>query len=285
MVIIMGLIYKRKSPSGKYYIGKTTGPENIRWNSHVSEALNPNSSNNCLLLNNAIRKYGRDSFTVEILEDNIPSEQLADKEAYYIEKYHAYYLDPPYMGYNMTKGGEGALKYSDEEILQAWKEGLTVQKISNKIGASRETVRSRLTSLGITQEERIKRGVEQTSHNQSEFEEYKEELLILYREGKTVEEICKILRRSENTITKYFRKLGITKEEALGRRSKRIYQIDIKTNKILNIFCSCAEAARNINNKNFSSAKTLIATAARNSAINKTAYGYKWIYEEDYKGE
>lgn len=279
----MGLIYKRTSPSGKYYIGKTTGPENIRWTAHISEALNPNSNSHCYLLNKAIQKYGKDNFTLEILEDNIPSELLAEKEMYYIEKYKAYYLDPPYMGYNMTRGGEGVLKYSDEEILHAWEEGLTVQKIADKLGASRPTIRHRLNELGISQEERIKRGVEKTSHNQSEFEEYREELLILYREGKTVEEICKILHRSENTITKYFRKLGIIKEETVGRRSKRIYQIDIKTNKILNVFNSCAEAARNVNNGNISSAKTLIATAARNSTMGRTAYGYKWVYEENYK--
>lgn len=279
----MGLIYKRTSPSGKYYIGKTTVPENIRWTAHVSEALNPNSNSHCYLLNKAIQKYGKDNFTLEILEDNIPNELLAEKEMYYIEKYRAYYLDPPYMGYNMTRGGEGVLKYTDEEILEAWHEGLTIQKIANKLGASRPTIRHRLNELGISQEERIKRGVEKTSHNQSEFEEYREELLILYREGKTVEEICKILHRSENTITKYFRKLGIIKEETVGRRSKRIYQIDIKTNKILNVFNSCAEAARNVNNGNISSAKTLIATAARNSAMGRTAYGYKWVYEENYK--
>ena len=279
----MGLIYKRTSPSGKYYIGKTTVPENIRWTAHVSEALNPNSNSHCYLLNKAIQKYGKDNFTLEILEDNIPNELLAEKEMYYIEKYRAYYLDPPYMGYNMTRGGEGVLKYTDEEILEAWHEGLTIQKIADKLGASRPTIRHRLNELGISQEERIKRGVEKTSHNQSEFEEYREELLILYREGKTVEEICKILHRSENTITKYFRKLGIIKEETVGRRSKRIYQIDIKTNKILNVFNSCAEAARNVNNGNISSAKTLIATAARNSAMGRTAYGYKWVYEENYK--
>lgn len=281
----MGLIYKRTSPSGKYYIGKTTVPENIRWTAHVSEALNPNSNSHCYLLNKAIQKYGKNNFTLEILEDNIPNELLAEKEMYYIEKYKAYYLDPPYMGYNMTRGGEGVLKYTDEEILQAWNEGLTIQKIADKLGASRPTIRHRLNELGISQEERIKRGAEKTSYNQSEFEEYKEELLILYREGRTVEEICKILHRSENTITKYFRKLGITKEEILSRRNKKIYQIDIETNKIINIFPSCMEAARNVNNGNISSARTLIATAARNNAIGKTAYGYKWIYEENYKGE
>ena len=152
----MGLIYKRTSPSGKYYIGKTTGPENIRWTSHVSEALNPNSNSHCYLLNKAIQKYGKDNFTLEILEDNIPSELLAEKEMYYIEKYKAYYLDPPYMGYNMTRSGEGVIKYSDEEILQAWEEGLTVQKIADKLEASRLTIRHRLNELGISQEERIK---------------------------------------------------------------------------------------------------------------------------------
>ena len=79
----MGLIYKRTSPSGKYYIGKTVVPENVRWNSHVSEAFNERNDN-CHLLNAAIRKYGSDAFSVGILEDNIPEENLAEREQYYI---------------------------------------------------------------------------------------------------------------------------------------------------------------------------------------------------------
>lgn len=281
----MGLIYKRTSPSGKYYIGKTAGPENIRWTSHVSEALNPNSSNNCLLLNNAIRKYGRDNFTVEILEDNIPSEQLADKEAYYIEKYHAYYLDPPYMGYNMTRGGEGVLKYSDEEILEAWNEGLTVQKIADKLGASRPTIRYRLNELGISLEERVKRGIESTSRNQSEFELYKDDVIFLYNLGKTSTEIAKELYKSPNTIRKYLVKLGIpvSQKEARKRFEKSVVQLDNNYNFVAR-FNSLSEAAKTIHPESVIAAKTSISQ----SAIHKKhrAYGFHWRFEVDYeKGE
>lgn len=60
----MGLIYMRISPSGKYYIGRTINKEIDRWNEHIRHAMNNNSSDGCWLLNQAIRKYGGNNFTV-----------------------------------------------------------------------------------------------------------------------------------------------------------------------------------------------------------------------------
>ena len=79
----------RISPSGKYYIGKTTKPEHIRWAQHVDNAKRyPNTG--CWLLNQAINKYGEEHFSVKILEDNInTAEQLREREHYWINYYDA----------------------------------------------------------------------------------------------------------------------------------------------------------------------------------------------------
>lgn len=277
----MGLIYKRTSPNEKYYIGQTTQPEIVRWNSHVNEALN-SQDDNCHLLNAAIRKYGKDNFQVEILEDNIPNEQLNEKEQYYIELYHSYFLDPPYIGYNMTRGGDGVLKYSDEDILKGWNQGLGISEIAEQVGCTRPIIRYRLNNLGINLQQRLERTSLRSSEKQTEFELYKEEVLLLYQEGKSMREIGQLLSRSPTTIKKYLLKLGITDmvEQALKKKYKSIYQMDLNNN-IINEFKSVTEAARVIKPDNPVSAKGFISAVARGNTPAKSAYGYKW----KYKGE
>ena len=65
----MGLIYMRTSPSGGRYIGKTIGSEKHRWQNHISEAHDKNNRDYNSILNKAIRKYGGNNFSCEILED------------------------------------------------------------------------------------------------------------------------------------------------------------------------------------------------------------------------
>lgn len=277
----MGLIYKRTSPSGKYYIGKTTVPENVRWNSHVSEAINENNDN-CHLLNAAIRKYGSDAFSVEILEDNISEENLAEREQYYIEKYHAYFLDAPYMGYNMTRGGEGVLKYSNAEIKAAWDKGLSILQIADAIGCSRPIVRFRLRDMGITEEEFNKRMRECSSNRQSEFELYKEDVILLYNLNYTTPQIAQKLNRSPTTIRKYLKKLGIeiNQKTAAKRVYKPVVQLD-DNYELIGEYESITSAANAVHPNNIISAKTMISQ----SAIHKKhkACGYHWRFKSDYE--
>lgn len=119
----MGLIYMRVSPSGKYYIGRTTRTEIERWKDHVKEAyLYP--SNGCWLLNQAIRKYGANNFEVKILEDNIENQQqLREREQYWIQYYDA---TNSHKGYNRSdnQGGHIAkpiLQYSlTGQLIKEW---------------------------------------------------------------------------------------------------------------------------------------------------------------------
>lgn len=93
----------RISPSGKYYIGRSIRPEIERWKEHIKEAyLYPN--NGCWLLNQAIRKYGADNFTVKILEDNIETNKLSERENYWINYYDATNNNK---GYNRSNGDGG----------------------------------------------------------------------------------------------------------------------------------------------------------------------------------
>jgi len=99
----MGLIYKITSPDGKSYIGQT-----IRtFEKRVLEHKNPNSK--CPVISRAISKYGPENMSFEIVEDDIPMEQLDEKEMFYIIMFNS--LTPN--GYNLTGGGQDG-KFSDE---------------------------------------------------------------------------------------------------------------------------------------------------------------------------
>jgi len=117
----------RTSPSGGKYIGQSSRPENIRWKEHCKDAYNKNSDCYNSILSQAIRQYGKDNFSVEILEEDIPVEQIDEKEQYYIQKYNTFYKNNPKFGYNITLGGQsGTFKYSDDFILKLWNTGKTV---------------------------------------------------------------------------------------------------------------------------------------------------------------
>lgn len=114
----LGDIYLLTSPSGKQYIGqavkKLPNGRNwgylARWKSHIRDAKK--GKDYCRLLNNAIRKYGSESFKVEkICECEIL--KLNDLEQYYIEERKT--LSPN--GYNLTTGGKSHCRMSKESSI------------------------------------------------------------------------------------------------------------------------------------------------------------------------
>lgn len=110
---MIGIIYKYTSPSNKCYIGQTIR-EKIRKRSHKNAALNENVQTKFA---RAIRKYGWDNFTYEVLftidndDKNRVKEKLDFMERYYIRKFDSYNN-----GYNMTEGGEGGSGKHTEEF-------------------------------------------------------------------------------------------------------------------------------------------------------------------------
>ena len=103
----MALIYKiTNNINHKIYIGKTTRTAKIRWQEHLQEAKT-NKSLSPLHL--AIKEFGINNFTIEIVEDNISEELINEKEKYYIQKYNSCNQD---IGYNILPGGDGGRVYS-----------------------------------------------------------------------------------------------------------------------------------------------------------------------------
>lgn len=103
-----GIIYRiTNTTNQKFYIGKTTRTLQKRWREHCRAAKRGTSYR----LYNAIRKYGIDSFIVEVVEE-VPSYLLNEREVYWIET-----LSPVY---NMTSGGDGqtGLTHSTESKMK-----------------------------------------------------------------------------------------------------------------------------------------------------------------------
>lgn len=103
----MKYIYKYQNKiNGKIYIGQTNDIRK-RKNGHKSAAYNLKSKDYNAPFHNAIRKYGIDNFSFEILEaisDNEIQNYVDEREKYYIEKYQSLIS---FNGYNVSQGGQG----------------------------------------------------------------------------------------------------------------------------------------------------------------------------------
>jgi len=111
----LGEIYCITSPSGKKYVGQcvkylSNGKKwgyLERWKEHIRDSR---THNYCRLLNNAIKKYGSENFTLSIIIECDVNE-LNNYEEHYIKLYNT--LTPN--GYNLTSGGK-VCKQSKETI-------------------------------------------------------------------------------------------------------------------------------------------------------------------------
>ena len=128
-------IYKIENQlNNMIYIGQS---KNIaqRWKNHRASAKKENTPLYC-----AIRKYGIENFTFEVIEE-CEIEQLNDREIYWIAFYNSYKK-----GYNQTPGGEGnhsPLKLTENQVLEIYeklKGTETMEKIAKDYGVTHPTI-------------------------------------------------------------------------------------------------------------------------------------------------
>ena len=122
--------------NGMQYVGQSVDMSQ-RWSQHKTTAKNIKETAD---LYQAMREYGIDNFTCEVLEE-CSKKQLNEREIYWID-----YYDTFYHGYNMTRGGQGkdGWKYDPEEIKYLWDIGLSVKEIMDALGCSQQLVSERL---------------------------------------------------------------------------------------------------------------------------------------------
>ena len=91
-------LYKiTNSVNNKLYIGITKLPIDQRWAQHIKDSENPKYP-----LHRAIKKYGKDSFAIELLVESDDRVYISELEEPSIQKY-----DSRANGYNVAKGGYG----------------------------------------------------------------------------------------------------------------------------------------------------------------------------------
>lgn len=105
-------VYKiTNKTNGKIYIGITSQGVETRWSKHCSDA----QTDSPFPIHNAIRKYGKDNFQIELLEDLSDKDYdfLKEREVYWIKEFDSYNRNK---GYNLTLGGDGTFGrfHSDE---------------------------------------------------------------------------------------------------------------------------------------------------------------------------
>lgn len=103
------IIYRLIAPSGKSYIGFTTTSLSQRWKCHLTAVRRGIKTK----LADAIRKYGPEVWTQEILLRSKNIKAIRDLESSFIRQYNAIQA-----GYNMCTGGEGAIGYKHTEEMK-----------------------------------------------------------------------------------------------------------------------------------------------------------------------
>lgn len=91
--------------------------------------------NNETYLSRAIKKYGAENFTYELVEQ-CKKDELNDKEIYYIQYYHSYIQDPNGGGYNLNLGGGSNYGWTPTKV---WREKMAENNREGKSHFAKKT--------------------------------------------------------------------------------------------------------------------------------------------------
>jgi len=270
----MGYIYKITNKiNNKVYIGKTEGDIALRWQQHIYNMSNGIEYH----LYNAMRKYGLENFSFEILENNLKKEELSQKEIEYIKSYNSLKN-----GYNMTIGGEGVTKYSHEDIKNKYLECQNLEETSLYFNCSVATVRRILKEYNLY-----------TNFNNTDFAKkvfqfdlYKD---ILLNEYNSLGEAARALNKNNINAIRLACNQEISQaygfrwsysndinslQKAKSGKIKQVIQLDKQTNEIIKIYESAKAAS--IELKCDASSIQKVCRGER-----KTCAGYKWQYSKN----
>ena len=121
----------------KVFIGQTTRPIEQRFKRHINDALNNILDTHFA---RAIRKYGKENFIIEQIDDAQTQDELNKKEQYWIQYYNSVEN-----GYNETdaisKCGGNTYQSKTEEEMEDIKEKIRQAKIGSKNPMARKIKR------------------------------------------------------------------------------------------------------------------------------------------------
>ena len=116
--------------NGKVYIGQSTDVEK-RYKKHMNTIFNPNLHQYNYAIYQAMRKYGLENFSFEILIE-VEEDLLDLMEIYYIEKYNSYIYVENSNGYNMTRGGNNKNGFITKETREKISKSASGKRLSEE---------------------------------------------------------------------------------------------------------------------------------------------------------
>lgn len=149
---ICGIYKVENLINGKKYIGQSVNIPK-RWIKHRSDAFNKNCNHYDKILYKAIRKYGLENFSFEVIE-YCSIEELNDKEYYWVNHYDSYHH-----GYNATLGGDGADLEKYNNIYEDWKSGKTCKELEKKYNCKDSVITNALRVHNISEFEAKSRSI------------------------------------------------------------------------------------------------------------------------------
>lgn len=308
---IFGIIYKITNLiNGKVYIGQTVQTFKRRKIEHLYEyrknrVFHP--------IYNAMRKYGEENFNWSIIDHAYSRQELDDREIFWIDFYKSYVKRKDNNGYNLTIGG-GALsgeynpmygrEVSEEtreklriantgknnhktttdeqetDIINLYLEGLTMTDVGEIVGVTYTVVSRVLTDHKIDKRETNRKGDENGMFGKNHSDDAKKKISEKLKGNKNM--VGK--KRSEETKRKISesRKGRYAGENSpmYGKRgadnawSKPVVQLS-KYGEFIAEHVSAKYAGDSIGKTGANITKCCKGEL-------KTAYGFKWVYAEDY---
>lgn len=208
----------RNSINNKVYIGQTTQSLNKRFNGHCCYSKSDRSVN--MYIKRAIRKYGRNNFSIELLEE-CSIEDLNTREQYWINRYDSYNN-----GYNLTLGGQDSNYFN----LHRLEDTVDIKKFKEYIIEFKPLAKEVALHFGISKcsvYNLIKRLNDDrlilSSYNPRKPKEIdSNKILELYNDGWSILDIAKYFKVKKDRISKNLKEQGITPRRGVKGYKHRI---------------------------------------------------------------
>lgn len=286
-------IYKvTNNINGKIYIGQTNNFEK-RKREHILEK-DDNS-----IFHKALRKYGAENFTWQVIDFCNSKKQIDGMERFYILKYKSFKPN----GYNMTKGGDGGSMWNAKPIVCLTLDGEYVCEYDSASQAQIEYGYCNsdvlLCCKNLAKRCRNKQFMYKDDYEKYGRKKYVPKIAHNIRgviqcdlNGKYINEFHSVYEASKQTgvhrpsissnLSGRYKTAGgyifVYKENYpikdisnhfRNKKGTRVLQIDIISNEVTNEYESVAEAGRKLH-KNYKAIHNVL------DKEDRTAYGFKW---------
>lgn len=157
--------------TGMIYVGQTTSTLSHRFSQHIYDAYQEKCQGPNRRLCAAIREFGKDSFIIVPLVENVPESQLRKLESDWILKLHA---SDPMVGYNFQ---DGRRVYYESEYDSEWYAAKLAKMSPEELAEFRKKEAERANNWyhSMTDEERKEYNLKKYQHEKAKKETMTEE--------------------------------------------------------------------------------------------------------------